>query len=70
MQMEAEIEIMDQEQYSNGGLTGYQTLMEGITKKQWRKAEANQSLGYTGMSERTRQRHQAKIRKAQEGQNS
>lgn len=61
MQMETEVAILGQDQArdedSNGELTGYQTLLAGVSEEQWRKAEANRSLGYTGNLDRSQQRH-------------
>jgi hypothetical protein len=37
-------------------------LMERKSSKDWEKAEKNRALGYTGLSDRTRQRHEKQAR--------
>jgi hypothetical protein len=44
----------------------YSELGVGLKKKGWKKVEANRSLGYNGLSERTQQHHAAKARQGQE----
>ena len=41
-------------------------LMRNVSDKEWRKAESNQSLGYTGLSKRKEQLDKKKARDAEE----
>ena len=44
----------------------YSELKVGLEKKEWKKIEANRSLGYNGQSERSQQRRAAAARKQEE----
>jgi hypothetical protein len=42
--------------------TPYQEVLKKLTTKEWKKAESNRGLGYSGNSERTKQREGQKAR--------
>ena len=63
LQIEGEIDIIEQLEANKP--TAYDTLMRGIHADQWQKAESKRSLGYNGLSERTRQQHRQEEREAE-----
>lgn len=42
--------------------TPYQEVLQKLTRKDWKKAESNRGLGYSGNSDRTKQREAQKAR--------
>ncbi|KIK17978.1 hypothetical protein PISMIDRAFT_14707 [Pisolithus microcarpus 441] len=48
------LQIMNEQKLLTA-LTLYKRLWDGITPREWEKAEKNQHLGYNGLSKRTRQ---------------
>lgn len=72
LQKQMEVEMWVLEKRSNGDGDMYEEpakpatndiLMRGISAKEWKRAEANRSLGYDGHSEQTQQRHRNEARK-------
>ncbi|KAJ7708564.1 hypothetical protein B0H14DRAFT_2646573 [Mycena olivaceomarginata] len=53
---------LEQEIHALGRATAYETINAPISTKNWRQAEANRALGYTGNSDRTKRRREKKAR--------
>src|ERR1700692_2669029 len=64
--MEDQMERMEQRQRDQE-LTSYETVMQGASASDWKKAESKRGLGYSGPpAARTEREHRQKARKAEE----